>query len=50
VAPQLTHPQALYDPIASPNVKTTEGEGVGAPSLTHSTSRVKGRVAAPRWN
>jgi len=35
------------DPTTSPKMKTTEGEGVGACSLAHSTSGVEGRVEAP---
>jgi len=30
--------------------KTTEGEGVGARSLTCNTSGVEGCVGAPRWD
>ncbi len=37
------------DLIASPNVKIAEGEGIGARSLVHNTSGVKGRVRAPGW-
>jgi len=35
------------DSTTSPKVKTMEGEGAGAHSLTCNTSRVKGRVGAP---
>jgi hypothetical protein len=38
------------DLIASPKVKTTEGEGVGVHSLACSTSGVEGRVGAPGWD
>jgi hypothetical protein len=31
----------------NPKVKIAEGEGVGAHSLTHSTSGVEGNVGAP---
>jgi len=37
------------DLIASPKVKTLEGEGVGVHSLTHITSEVKGRAKALGW-
>ncbi len=37
------------DLITSPNMKTIEREGVGARSLTHSTSGVKGRAGAYGW-
>jgi hypothetical protein len=40
---------SLIDSIASPKVKTTEGEGVGVHSLIHSISGVEGRVGAPGW-
>jgi hypothetical protein len=33
----------------SSKVKTKEGEGVGACSLVHGTSRVEGCVGAPGW-
>jgi hypothetical protein len=42
-------PNSLMDSTANPKVKTIEGKGVGARSLACSTSRVKGRVRAPRW-
>jgi hypothetical protein len=35
------------DSTASPKMKTTKGEGVGAHSLTHNTSKVEGHVGAP---
>jgi hypothetical protein len=35
------------DPTTSPKVKTMEGEGVGARSLTHSILGVEGCVGAP---
>jgi len=38
------------DSTASPKMKTTKGEGVGARSLTRNTSRVKEHVGAPRWD
>jgi hypothetical protein len=37
------------DSIASPKVKTMEGEGVGAQSLTRSTLGVEGHAGAPGW-
>jgi len=37
------------DSIASPKVKTTEREGIGARSLACSTSRVEGHVGALGW-
>jgi hypothetical protein len=37
------------DSIASPKVKTTEGEGVGARSLIRNTSGVEGHAGVPRW-
>ncbi len=43
-------PSSLMDSIASPNVKITEGEGVGVHLLAHNTSGVEGRVEAPRWD
>jgi hypothetical protein len=39
---------SLMDSTTSPKVKTTEGKGVGARSLTCSTLGVEGRVGAPR--
>jgi len=38
------------DSIVSPKVKTTEGEGVGACSLAHSTLGIDGRVGALGWD
>ncbi len=35
-------PSFLMDSIASPKLKTTEGEGIGARSLVRSTSWVEG--------
>jgi len=35
------------DSTASPKVKTTKGEGVGARSLAHSTLGVEGRAGGP---
>jgi hypothetical protein len=37
------------DSTTSLKEKTTEGEGVEAQSLVHSTSGVEGRVGALRW-
>jgi hypothetical protein len=37
------------DSIASPKMKTTEGEGIGARSLAHNILGVEGRVGAPGW-
>jgi hypothetical protein len=37
------------DSTASPKVKTTEREGIRAPSLACSTSRVEGHVGALGW-
>jgi hypothetical protein len=45
----VTHPKLLDGLIASPKVKTMEGEGVGARSLTRSTSGVEGRAGALGW-
>jgi hypothetical protein len=42
-------PSSLKDSTTSPKMKTTEGEGVEAWSLAHSTSGVEGRVRAPGW-
>jgi len=44
-----TPPSSLMDSTTSPKLKTTKGEGVGARSLACNTSRVEGRVGAPRW-
>ncbi len=41
-------PSSLMESTASPKVKTTEGEGVGARSLACNTLGVEGRVRAPR--
>jgi hypothetical protein len=43
------HPKFFDGLIASPKVKTSKGEIVGAHSLTRNTSRVEGRVGAPGW-
>jgi hypothetical protein len=40
---------SLMDSTASPKVKTTKGEGVGARSLVRSTLGVEGHVEAPGW-
>jgi len=40
----------MMDSIASPKVKTTKGEGVGAYSLTSNTLRVKGCVGTLGWD
>ncbi len=37
------------DAIASPKVKTTEGQGVGAHSLAHDILGVEGRVRTLGW-
>jgi hypothetical protein len=37
------------DSIASAKKKTMEGKGVGAPSLIHSSSGIKGRDGALGW-
>ncbi len=44
-----TPPSFLMDSTVSPKMKTTEGKGAGAHSLTHNTSRVEGCVGAPGW-
>jgi hypothetical protein len=41
---------SLMDSTASPKLKTTEGEGVGARSLACSTLRVEGRTGALGWD
>jgi len=41
-----TPPSSLMDSIASPKVKTMEGEGVGARSLVHNTLGAEERVGA----
>jgi len=38
------------DSTVSPKVKTTKGKGIGAHSLPHNTSEVKGRVGVPGWD
>jgi hypothetical protein len=43
-------PSSLMDSIASPNVKTTEGEGVGARSLDHNTLEVERHAGALGWD
>jgi hypothetical protein len=43
-------PSFSMDSTASPEVKTMEGEGVGACSLARSTSGVKGCAEALRWD
>jgi hypothetical protein len=43
-------PSYLVDSIASPKVKTSEGEGVGAHSLARNTSGVKMRAGVPGWD
>jgi len=43
-------PNSLMDSTMSPNVKTLEGKGVGAHSLTRSISGVEGRVGALGWD
>jgi hypothetical protein len=45
----LMHPKLLDGLTASPKVKTTKREGVGACSLVHNTLGVEGRVGAPKW-
>ncbi len=42
-------PSSLVDSFVSPKVQTMEGEGVGAHSLAHNTSRVEGCAQAPGW-
>jgi len=37
------------DPLVSPKMKATKGEGVGVRSLPCSTSGVKGRARAQGW-
>jgi hypothetical protein len=43
-------PSFLMDSTMSPKVETTEGEGVGARSLTCNTSKVKGHARASGWD
>jgi len=38
------------DLTASPKVKITKGEGIGARSLVRGTSRVEGRVGVSGWD
>ncbi len=42
-------PNSLMDSTASPNVKTSEGEGVGVHSLACSILGVEGCVGASGW-
>jgi hypothetical protein len=49
VAPDAP-PSSLMDSIASPKVKTTEGEGIGARSLAYNTLGIKRRVGALGWD
>jgi hypothetical protein len=42
-------PSSLMDLTRSPKVKTSEGEGVGACSLAHSTLGVDGHVGSSGW-
>jgi hypothetical protein len=37
------------DSTINPKVKTMEGEGIGACSLTHNISMVEGHVGTPGW-
>jgi hypothetical protein len=43
-------PSSLMDSTVSSKVKTTEGEGVGAHFLVHSTLGVEGRAGVPEWD
>jgi len=43
-------PNSLMDSTTSPNVKTSEGKGVGARSLARNTSKVEGRVGISGWD
>jgi hypothetical protein len=45
-----TPPNSLMDSTASPKVKTTKVEGIGAHSLARSTLGVKGCTGAPGWD
>ncbi len=45
----MMHPKLLDGLTASPKVNTMKGEGVGACSLTHNTSRVEGYAGALGW-
>jgi hypothetical protein len=42
-------PKSWIDSTANPKVKTMKGQGVGAHSMSRSTSRVEGHVGAPGW-
>jgi hypothetical protein len=44
-----TPPSSLMESIASPKMKTTKGEGVGACSLVHSISRVEECAGTLGW-
>jgi hypothetical protein len=44
-----TPPSSVMDSVASPKVKTMEGEGVRACSLACNTLGVEGCVGAPKW-
>jgi len=46
--PNDTPPSSLMDSTTNSKVKTMEGKGIGARSLTRSTSRVEGHVVALR--
>jgi hypothetical protein len=41
-------PNSWIDSIASPKVKITKGQGIGARSLARSTSKVEGRTGILR--
>jgi hypothetical protein len=43
-------PSSLMDSIVSPKMKTLEGEGVGAHSLSCNALGVEGCVQAPKWD
>jgi hypothetical protein len=45
----MTHPQAPGE-SASPKVKTSEGEGIGAHFLVRNISRIEGCARAPGWD
>jgi hypothetical protein len=45
-----TPSNSLMESIANLKVKTTKEEGVGARSLTHNISRVKGHNGVSGWN
>ncbi len=45
-----TPPSSLMDSTANPKVKTVKGKRIGACSLVHNTSGVKGRAKVPRWD